>query len=544
MSNTVIKNKDKDLQKINVLKFFQKLSRAFLVPIALISAGSLLLGIASILGQAEIINVLPFLGSFPVQYFATLLTKAGLLVLANLPVIYAISLAFALADDEKDYAAFSGFLGYFAFIISMGVLIDTFPNFASKFPGTGISNVLGIKTVNAGILGGMLAGILVAIIHNKFRNIKLPMAFAFFQGVRFVPIASIILLTIVGQIFPFIWVYFSMGIGALGNSINSLGIFGPFVYGTVERLLIPTGLHQIWNAIIRNTAVSGIYTFKSGFVAEGALVGFAQYLAEGLPNDTSLVELVKYLFGPQNAMMLGGLPAIGLAIYHSADKDKRQEIKPLIVTGVVTAFLVGISEPLEFTFLFAAPLLFLIYALFTGLAWLLCYILGSAVGGANSGIIYFIINGVMRPDSKWWIILIVTVFEAVSLYFLFMWWIKKFDVKTPGRGGDYDDSLAFAAEISNVNMNEKQNQFDTSNPEVLKAQIIIRGLGGKENIKEVDSCMSRLRVEVIDGSKVSEEILKKTGCNGVVRPDKNNVQVIYGTTVGLIKKTVIKELNK
>jgi Phosphotransferase system IIC components, glucose/maltose/N-acetylglucosamine-specific len=528
----------------NVVGFFQKLARAFLIPVALIAVGSLMLGVASLFQQKEFITALPFLGAKGIQYFASVLGSMGMLILANLGLIYAVSLSFALVQKDKEYAAFSGFIGYYAMLRSMNLLLTNFPQFRDKFPGSGITTVLGVETVNVGIMGGILTGVLVALIHNRFRETKLPMAFAFFQGVRFVPIMSLVLLTVVGQIFPFLWIYIQLGIQALGYSLNGMGAFGPFVYGFVERALIPTGLHQIWNSVVRNTAVSGVYQFASGAVVDGCVEGYAHYLVEGVPLNATLPELVKFYFGPQIPMMLGGLPAIALAIYRCADPDKRKDIKPLVMAGALTAIFAGISEPIEFIFLFAAPLLFVAYAVLTGLSWLVCYLLGSCIGGANSSIIGYFVAGILRPDSKWYIVAIVTVVEFVSCYLLFRWWIIKFNVKTPGRGGDYDESLAFAAEIAGTSAPTEKATLDTANPEVLKAQLIIRGLGGGNNILELESCMSRLRVVINDPTIVDENILKKTGCNGIIKASDKDFQIVYGTTVGLIKKTIDKELAK
>ena len=212
------------------------------------------------------------------------------------------------------------------------------------------------------------------------------------------------------------------------------------------------------------------------------------------------------------------------------------------MAGALTAIFAAISEPIEFIFLFAAPLLYFVYAVYTGLSWLLCFLLGSGLGGSNSSIIAFVTNGLLRSDSNWWVIVVVTIIEFILCYFTFRWWIIKFDVKTPGRGGDYDDSLAFAAEIANVEMpvGKKKEELNITNPEMLKAQLIVKGLGGKENIVELEACMSRLRVAIKDYTLVDEDILKKTGCNGIVKVSNTEIQIVYGTTVTLIKKTMDK----
>lgn len=527
----------------NKLKgFFQKLARAFLIPVSLIGVSSLIMAVGCVFTDATIVKVIPIFNNTAVQYFGNWLTTVGVQVLHNLGIIYAISLAFGLTKEKKEYAALGAFVGYFALVKSMNLLITNFEFVKEMFPENGITTVLGVETVNVGIMGGILVGVIVSLLHGKFKDVKLPMAFSFYQGPRFIPIISLLVLSLVGQVLPFAWVFVQMGIDALANVVGKMGIFGPFVYALGERALIPTGLHQIWNTIVRNTSVSGVYTFASGVVAEGTIAGYAQYLVEGLPTNATLPEIVAFSIGPQIPMMLGGLPAIALAIYRCADEDKRSSIKPLVLAGALTAIFAAISEPIEFIFLFAAPLLYFVYAVYTGLSWLLCFLLGSGLGGSNSSIIAFVTNGLLRSDSNWWVIVVVTIIEFILCYFTFRWWIIKFDVKTPGRGGDYDDSLAFAAEIANVEMpvGKKKEELNITNPEMLKAQLIVKGLGGKENIVELEACMSRLRVAIKDYTLVDEDILKKTGCNGIVKVSNTEIQIVYGTTVTLIKKTMDK----
>ena len=235
--------------------FFQKLARAFLIPVSLIGVASLIMAIGCIFTDAAIIKIVPFFASTPIQYLGNWMVTTGVQVLHNLALVYAMALAFGLAAEKKEYAALGAFIGYFALLKSMNLLITTFPNVRAMFPETGITTVLGVETVNVGIMGGILVGVIVANLHNKFKDIKLPMAFSFYQGTRFVPIISLIVLSIVGQILPFLWVYVQRAIDAFAKVLGSLGIFGPFVYALGERALIPTGLHQIWNTIVRNLSL-------------------------------------------------------------------------------------------------------------------------------------------------------------------------------------------------------------------------------------------------------------------------------------------------
>ncbi|HIU02504.1 MAG TPA: PTS transporter subunit EIIC [Candidatus Onthocola gallistercoris] len=529
------------MKKANTMMFFQKLSKAFLTPLALIASASLVMGVASFFTSADIISAVPFLGNPMIQYVFKVLLQMGSIITGNFAALYAVALPFALVDEDKEYAAFAGFVGYLSFLTGMGMLVQNFPSIAEMFPGNGLTTVLGIETVNAGMLGGILVGILTSLLHKKFRNVVFPMAFSFFQGVRFVPIISLFFFMVLGNLFPFVWVFISMGINGLATLLNQMGVFGLWLYGFVERLLIPTGLHQIWISVVRDTSVSGIFEFASGAIIEGQRPAFMQFLAEGLPLNTTLRELVKFSYGPQIPIMLGALPAIGLAIYKCADKDKRKMVKPVIIAGVMTAMIAGISEPLEFIFLFTAPVLYVIYAVLYGLSWVFMYLLGNQIG-YGSGIIEFVVFGLLRSDSHWWICVFVTIGEFVANFFIFRWFILKFNVKTPGRGGDYDASLAVMSETGNDKTETEAVQV--TDPKALKALTIIKGLGGKENIEEVDSCMSRLRVVLKDGSLVDKEILNKTGCTAIRVIDDRNIQLIYGTTVGIIKDSVKKQLKK
>lgn len=527
------------MKKINWMSFFQKLSKAFLTPLALIASASLLMGVASFFTSGDVIAAVPFLGNTMIQYIFKVLLKMGSVVVSNFAALYAVALPFALVDEDKEYAAFAGFVGYLAFLSGMGMLVENFPNIATQFPGNGLTTVLGISTVNAGMLGGIIVGIITSVLHKKFRTVKFPMAFSFFQGVRFVPIISVFCFVILGNLFPFVWVYISKAINGLANLLNQMGVFGLWLYGFVERLLIPTGLHQIWISVVRDTSVSGVYEFASGII-EGQRPAFMQYLAEGMPLNTTLKEMVRFSYGPQIPIMLGALPAIGLAIYSCADKDKKKMVKPLIMAGIATAMIAGISEPLEFIFLFTAPVLYVIYAVLYGLSWVFMYLLGNQIG-YGSGIIEFVVFGILRSDSNWWVCAIMIIAEFVANFAVFRWFILKFNVKTPGRGGDYDESLE-VMDVIETSPEKKVTEAVITDPKTLKAQTIIKGLGGKENIVDVDSCMSRLRVVLKNGKLVDQSVLKKTGCSAIKVIDEYNIQIIYGTTVGIIKESVRKQL--
>ncbi len=526
------------MSKKNVINYFQKLSRAFLMPIALLSIASVMLGISSVfLWHDQLREMIPILTHPVVEYFARLLDTIASAVMNNLPILYAVSICFGLADEDREYAAFGALVGYFAFLLGMSYLLSINPTLADNLPKGTVGQVLGITTLNTGILGAIIVGIVSGAIHNKVHKIKLPMAIAFFGGVRFVPVATSIFFVILGQIFPFIWTTLSYSISTVAYAVANAGVFGPFLYGFGERILIPTGLHQIWNTVIRDTAVSGVYAFPApNGVIEGARAAFNVYLSTNyVPEGTSLVEMVKFLRGGQIPITMFALPAAALAMYHCADDDKKENVKALLLTGAFTSIIAGITEPLEFTFLFIAPMLFLAYAFLNGISFMVTYILGSALGGTEANLLGLTIFGFLRSESKWWISCLVGIVLSVIIYFLFRWWIVRFNVKTPGRGSDYDESLALAEELTDINTND---------PKVMKAQLVIKGLGGAENIKLVDCCMSRLRVTLVNMGLVDEKVLNATGCSGIIKADQENIQIVYGTSVGMIRDAVKKEITK
>ncbi|MHA6309166.1 PTS transporter subunit EIIC [Hafnia paralvei] len=522
--------------KKETLDFFQKLSRAFIMPIALLSFASLLLGVASLfLWHQALLDMFPILKTPAIQYCANLMNTVASVIMDNLPLLFAISLSFTLAKEDKEYAALGALVGYLALIMGMHALITFIPSVQHMFPEKALTETLGIKTVNTGVVGGIITGIISSFIHNHTHKTKLPMALAFFGGVRFVPIANTIFFVIFGQLFPFIWVFVSNIINSAAIGVSHAGVLAPFIYGMGERLLIPTGLHQIWNTVIRDTMVSGIATFPDGHTIEGARAIFADYMRTNiLPTNMTLPDIVKFLRGGQIPITMFTLPMMALAMYHTAKPEQKAKIKPLLITGVFTSIIAGVTEPLEFTFLFISPLWYFVYCIINGLSFMLCYMFQSQVGGTEANIIGLVLYGFLRPESKFWINILIGVVMSGVGYLLFRWWIVRFDLKTPGRGSDYEQTIDI------LGLGETYSDKD---PLQLKAMTIIKGLGGSENITDVESCMSRLRVSVINMDNVDDKILNATGPLGIVKVDSENIQIIYGTTAGTIRGAVKKQLS-
>lgn len=523
--------------KKEMINFFQKLSRAFITPIALLSFASLLLGVASLfLWHEKLREMLPFLNSFIFQYIANLLNTVGAVIMDNLPFLFAVSLAFTLAKSEKEYAALGAICGYLALNMGMHALLMSRPEVRSMFPANALATILGIETVNTGVVGGIITGILSGILHNKVYQVKFPVALAFFGGVRFVPLANVMFFVVFGQCFPYVWILMSNVINHAALGVSHAGIFAPFIYGFGERLLLPTGLHQIWNTVIRDTMVSGVATFPDGHTIEGARAIFAEYLKTNiLPTNMSLPDIVKFLRGGQIPITMFTLPMMALAMYQTAKPEQRVKIKPLLLTGAFTSIIAGVTEPLEFTFLFVSPVWYLIYSLLNGLSWMLCYMFHSQLGGTEANIIGLVLYGFLRPESKFWINIIIGLGMSIVGYGLFKFWIIHFNLKTPGRGSDYEQTI----DILGI---QQQTDQIAGDPLKLKASAIIKGLGGDSNIEQVDCCYSRLRVTIKDISLIDEKIIQATGSLGFVPVDQNNVQIVYGTTVDTIRNAVRKLL--
>ncbi|MGL5328882.1 MAG: PTS transporter subunit EIIC, partial [Peptostreptococcaceae bacterium] len=497
-----------------------------------ISFASMLLGLASVfLWHDQLKEMIPVLNTPVVQYVANLMSTIANVMMGNMSLLFAVSLAFAMANEDKEFAALGGLVGYIAFLMGMGTLLSVNPSIAGMFPEATLKPILGIETIDTGMVGGIVVGLLAAYIHNKTHKIKLPMAISFFGGNRFVPIACAVVFVLLGQVFPFVWAGISSAINTAAQGVANAGVFAPFLYGFGERLLIPTGLHHVWNAVIRDTAVSGIYTFPDGNVVEGSRLAYNYYLATNvLPDGTTLAEMVKFLRGGQVPMTLFGLPAIALAMYHTAKPENKQAIKPLLITGVFSILIAAVTEPVEFAFMFVSPILYFIYAVITGLSFMISYMLQTGMGGSEPNLIGLVLYGVLRPESKYIVLLLLGIPFGLGCYFLFRWWIVKFDVKTPGRGGENEQAME---------IDENDKNLD---PSVLKAKVIIAGLGGKENIEVVDCCVTRLRVTVKDISLVNEDKIKTTGCMGFVKVDEHNIQIVYGPSVNVIKNATNKQL--
>lgn len=508
--------------KSTIWEFLQSLGKTFMLPVALLAFSGILLGIGSSLSSSAVKEALPLLDNTLLQYLFMWMTKIGLVAFIYLPVMFAIAIPLGLAREEKGVAGFAGFVGYAAFNLAInffltvaGVLDD--PTARAAY---GVKNIIGIESIDTGILGAVIVGVIVARLHQRYYTFKMPDALAFFGGARFVPIISAIVLGVVGVFIPYVWPYFAAGINSIGHVIEKAGVFGPMLFGTGERLLLPVGLHHILVALVRFTEAGGTMDV-CGQTVSGALNIFYSELS--CPNTTAFTpEVTAFLSQGKMPAFLGGLPGAALAMYHCSRPENRSKIKALLISGVVACVIGGITEPLEFLFLFVAPVLYLIHAILTGVGFMLMGMLGVTIGNTDGNLIDFLVFGVLQGTAtKWYLVPVVAGIWFAVYYGVFKFAITRFNLKTPGR------------EVDNTGA-DKELQAVFAN-ESGKGAAVLAALGGKENITALDNCITRLRLSVNDMSLVDDAKLKALGALGVVKLDKHNLQVVIGTQVHLVK---------
>ena len=511
--------------KATLWEFFQSLGKTFMLPVALLAFSGILLGVGSSLSSGAVKESLPLLDNMVLQLIFMWMTKIGLVAFIYLPLMFAVAIPLGLAREEKGVAAFAGVVGYAALNLSINFYLTVagvlgVPELEAAY---GVKSILGIQSIDTGILGAVFVGIIVANLHARFYTYKMPDALAFFGGARFVPIITTVILGIVGLVVPLVWPYFAAGINGVGTAISQAGPFGPFLFGAGERLLLPVGLHHILVALIRFTEAGGTMEV-CGSVVSGALNIFYSELAcsttEGFsPSATAFLSQGKM------PAFLGGLPGAALAMYHCARPENRGKVKALLLSGVVACVVGGITEPLEFLFLFVAPALYLIHAVMTGLGFMVMGLLDVTIGNTDGNIIDFLIFGILQgTETKWYLVPVVAGVWFVAYYTIFRLAITRFNLKTPGR------EIESQEEIEAAITGDKVTGY--------KGDIILAALGGSQNILSLDNCITRLRLSVEDMSLVNDAKLKANGALGVVKLDDHNLQVIIGPQVHMVKNEI------
>ena len=520
--------------KDKIFGVLQRVGRSFMLPIALLPVAGLLLGIGSSFTNE---TMLAAYGLNSVIHPGTLIytildvmSQTGSAVFNNLALLFAMGVAIGMARKEKEVAALSGAVAY----IIMNTAIQAMINAAGgveAMPANSTTTMLGITTLQMGVFGGIVVGLGVAALHNKFYKIELPQVLAFFGGTRFVPIVSSIVYLVVGIAMFYIWPVVQNGIAALGALVLASGYAGTFIYGLLERALIPFGLHHVFYMPFWQTAVGGTA------IIDGVTVTGAQniFFAELASKSTTVfsVSATRFMAGKFPFMMFG-LPGAALAMYQCAKPEKKKAAGGLLLSAALTAFLTGITEPLEFTFIFVALPMYAVHCVLAGLSFMLMHILNVGVGMTFSGgLIDLVLFGVMQGNAKthWvWVVVVGAVY-FVLYYIIFRFMISKFDYKTPGRDDAEEVKLYTRADVNARSAASGSNAPAGDDP---VSALIVEGLGGTDNLSDVDCCATRLRCTVKDAALVRQDVLKASGASGVICKG-NGVQVVYGPKVAVIK---------
>ncbi|HDD6951504.1 TPA: PTS transporter subunit IIABC [Staphylococcus aureus] len=492
----------------------QRIGKALMLPVAILPAAGLLLAIGTAIQGEALQHYLPFIQNGGVQNVAKLMTAAGSIIFENLPMIFALGVAIGLAGGDG-VAAIAAFVGYIIMNKTMGDFLQVTPKNITD-PASGYASILGIPTLQTGVFGGIIIGALAAWCYNKFYNINLPSYLGFFAGKRFVPIMMATTSFILAFPMALIWPTIQSGLNAFSTGLldSNTGV-AVFLFGFIKRLLIPFGLHHIFHAPF--WFEFGSWKNAAGEIIHGDQRIFIEQIREG-----AHLTAGKFMQGEFPVMMFG-LPAAALAIYHTAKPENKKVVAGLMGSAALTSFLTGITEPLEFSFLFVAPLLFFIHAVLDGLSFLTLYLLDVHLGYTFSGgFIDYVLLGVLPNKTQWWLVIPVGLVYAVIYYFVFRFLIVKLKYKTPGR-------------------EDKQSQAVTASATELP-YAVLEAMGGKANIKHLDACITRLRVEVNDKSKVDVPGLKDLGASGVLEVG-NNMQAIFGPKSDQIKHEMQQIMN-
>ena len=535
------------MNKGKIFEVLQRVGRSFMLPIAILPVAGLFLGIGGSFTNTTMLETYNLMGVLGPGTFAnsilTVMNDAGSIVFSNLPILFAMGVAIGMAKAEKAVAALAGALAFFIMHASIGAMI-TVHGGADKMLAGSVATTVGINSLQMGVFGGIIVGLGVAYLHNKFYKIELPQSLSFFSGTKFVPIISAIVYLIVGIVMFYIWPTVQAGINGVGEIVRISGYFGTWVYGFMERLLIPFGLHHVFYLPFWQTSVGGSMEV-GGKMIEGAQNIFFAQLAD--PNTTHFsVEATRFMSG-KFPLMIFGLPGAALAMYKTAKPEKKKVVGGLLFSAALTSILTGITEPLEFTFLFVAPFLYLIHCIFAGLAYMIMHILHVGVGMTFSGgLIDLTLFGILPGNERtnWLMIPLVGIGYFLVYYFLFSFLIKKFDLKTPGREEDDNAEVKLYTKADvNAKKEDGPSGEKSANADDDLSMAIVHGLGGKSNIESVDCCITRLRCTVKDSKLVRDDVLKATGAAGVVKAGAG-VQVIYGPRVTLIKSNLEEYLER
>ncbi|CDA14617.1 pTS system glucose-like IIB component [Firmicutes bacterium CAG:212] len=532
--------------KDKIFGVLQRVGRSFMLPIAILPVAGLLLGLGSSFTNETTIatyHLQKVLGDGTVLHaLLTIMNKVGSAIFDNLPLIFAVGVAIGMAKKEKEVAALSSMIAFFVMHVSISAMLSingeilTDGSIAKDVLEGTVASVCGIQSLQMGVFGGIIVGLGVAALHNRFHKIVLPNALSFFGGSRFVPIISTIVYMFVGILMYFIWPAVQNGIYALGGLVTGTGYFGTLIFGIIKRALIPFGLHHVFYMPFWQTAVGGTMEVAGQMVQGGQNIFFAQ-LADSANITHFSADATRYFSG-EFIFMIFGLPGAALAMYRCAKPEKKKQAGGLLLSAALASMLTGITEPIEFSFLFVAPMLFAVQVVLAGAAYMIAHMLNIAVGLTFSGgFLDLFLFGILQGNAKtsWVRIIPVGIIYFILYYVIFTFLIKKFDLKTPGREDDDVETKLYTKADVNARK-EGQKTSETGSKDAV-SEMITEGLGGKKNISDVDCCATRLRITVYDTERVNDEILKQTGSRGIVKKGQG-VQIIYGPHVTVIKSNL------
>ena len=532
--------------KDKIFEVLQRVGRSFMLPIAILPVAGLLLGLGSsftnettiatyhlggILGEGTILHAL-----------LVIMNKVGSAIFDNLPLLFAVGVAIGMAKKEKEVSALSAVIAYFVMNISISGMLEINGKITADgkiasdvLTGT-IASVCGINTLQMGVFGGIIVGLGVAALHNRFHKIQLPNALSFFAGSRFVPIISTVVYMFVGILLYFVWPVVQNGIYALGGLVTGSGYGGTLLFGIIKRALIPFGLHHVFYMPFWQTAVCGTMEVAGNVVQGGQNIFFAQ-LADASHVTHFSADATRYFSG-EFIFMIFGLPGAALAMYRTAKPEKKKQVGGLLFSAALTSMLTGITEPIEFSFLFVAPILFAVQVVLAGAAYMIAHMLNIAVGLTFSGgLLDLFLFGILQGNEKtsWLLIIPVGIIYFFLYYFIFSFLIKKMNLKTPGREDDDQEVKLYTKADVNAKRENASKNGEAVQDEL--SELITRGLGGKKNIDGVDCCATRLRCTVIKPDLVDDALLRSTGASGVIHKG-SGIQIVYGPHVTVIKSNL------
>ena len=532
--------------KDEIFSVLQRVGRSFMLPVAILPIAGILLGIGASFTNPTTIATYGLGGVLgtgtPLHALLSIMSSAGSTIFGNLPIIFAVGVAIGMAKAEKEVAALSAMIAFFVMHTSCNAMLKIGGQILAD--GTIAPGVLegtiapscGIMSFQMGVFGGIIVGIGVALLHNRYHKIILPNALSFFGGSRFIPIISTIVFLFVGIAMYFVWPLAQQGIFALGGLVTGTGYIGTLIFGIIKRALIPFGLHHVFYLPFWQTGVGGSMMIDGQLIQGGQNIFFAQLASPDVAHFSA--DATRYFSG-EFIFMIFGLPGAALAMYHCARPEKKKVAGGLLLSAALTCMLTGITEPIEFSFLFVAPALFAVQVVLAGAAYMIAHMLNIAVGLTFSGgLLDFFIFGILQGEAKtsWMYVIPVGIVYFFLYYFIFRWMILHFGFKTPGREDDDEETKLY----TKADYKAREGAGGAAGGEAgfdAKSAAIAKGLGSKRNITSVDCCATRLRCSVADSSLVDEKLLKATGAVGVIVKG-TGVQVIYGPQVAVIKSNL------